>query len=222
MCANFKPLTQQQAYALGLPGIPFDYLDEVYPNYAMPLLFKSAQGLEWRSVNFGLVPKWAESKSIGGKTYNARHETLLQKPSFAEATLKCKFAVIPVSEFYESKYIQGKPQRWAVYRKDTQAFYIAALYEIAQIGDEIIRSATMLSMDAIDHPMMKDFHEPGQVKRSVIVIPHARLDEWLNLSVPDVTGFAQGFPVEEFDCTHRPKHSIKKDSPQLGFFDAMD
>lgn len=219
MCANFKPLNLKQLRDLNLPDIPFDYPDEVYPNYELPLLFKSAQGLEWRKVRFGMIPKWAEDKSIALKTYNARNETLLQKPTFINAISKCKFGVIPVSEFYESKYIENKPQRWGVRRKDGQAFYIAALYEICRIGDEIIRSATMITMDAIDHPMMKDFHEPGNVKRSVIIIPHERLDEWLSWNSPDICSFVEGFPEVEFECSHVPKAKIEKMSPQLNFFD---
>ena len=219
MCANFKPLSLKQVKDLNLPDIPFEYPDEVYPNYELPLLFKSVHGLEWRKVHFGLIPKWAEDKSIALKTYNARSETLLQKRTFMNAVSKFKFGVIPVSEFYESKYIENKPQRWGVRRKDGQACYIAALYEISRIGDEIVRSATMLTMNAINHPMMKDFHEPGNVKRSVIVIPHQRLDEWLSWKSQDIRSFIEGFPVEEFECSYVPKAKIEKISPQLNFFD---
>lgn len=219
MCANFKPLSLKQVKDLNLPDIPFEYPDEVYPNYELPLLFKSVHGLEWRKVHFGLIPKWAEDKSIALKTYNARSETLLQKRTFMNAVSKFKFGVIPVSEFYESKYIENKPQRWGVRRKDGQACYIAALYEISRIGDEIVRSATMLTMNAINHPMMKDFHEPGNVKRSVIVIPHQRLDEWLSWKSQDICSFVEGFPVEEFECSYVPKEKIEKISPQLNFFD---
>lgn len=220
MCANFKPLTFEQTKPLNLPVIPFAYPDEVYPGYELPLLFKSAQGLEWRSVRFGLVPKWATDLQIAKRTYNARSETLLEKPSFQAAAMKCKFAVIPVTEFYESKYIDQQPQRWAVRRKDGQAFYIAALYEIMKLNDQVIRSATMLTIDAIDHPMMKDFHEPGNVKRSVVVIPHHQLDEWLSLTTPqEMYRFMQGFPAEEFECQHVPKTKIVKETPQLTFFD---
>jgi putative SOS response-associated peptidase YedK len=219
MCANFKPLTRLQAEQLGLPAIPFDYVEEVYPNYTMPLLFQGKTSLEWRQVNFGLIPKWAENTTIGTKTYNARHETLLQKPTFAEAAIKCKFGLIPVTEFYESKYVDGKPQRWAVRRRDGNAFYIAALYEICKIGDDIVRSATMLSMDAIDHPMMKEFHEPGNVKRSIIVIPHDRMNAWLNIqNFAQMMTFVEGFPVEEFECLHHPKPKMIKETPQLSFF----
>lgn len=219
MCANFKPLTRQQAQDFGLPPIPFDYVDEVYPNYELPLLFKSAQGLEWRKVGFGLVPKWAEDKTIALKTYNARNETLLQKPTFSNALLKAKFGVIPVLEFYESKYFDAKPQRWGVRRQDGRVTFIAALYEICQIGEEIIRSATMITMDAIDHPMMKEFHEPGSVKRSVIVIPHERLDEWLSGKSTNIQSFVRGFPVAEFECSHVPKPKPVKMTPQLSMFD---
>ncbi len=77
----------------------------------------------------------------------------------------------------------------------------------------------MFDMDAIDHEMMKDFHEPGDVKRSVIIIPHDRLQEWLTWRSPDISSFIHGFPVEEFECTHVPKIKIEKISPQLNFFD---
>ncbi|MDH0031999.1 MULTISPECIES: SOS response-associated peptidase family protein [unclassified Acinetobacter] len=220
MCANFKPLTRSQAQQLGLPQIPFEYSDEVYPAYKTPLLFKSEHGLEWREVLFGLVPKWAEDSNVSKRTYNARHETIFQKPSFQEAAYKCKFGVIPVTEFYESKYIDNKPQRWGVRRRDDKVFFIAALYEICKINDEVIRSATMLTMDAIDHPMMKEFHEPGDVKRSVVVIPHERLDDWLSLKRPNqMFQFMQGFPVEEFECSYVPKAKIEKITPQLNIFD---
>lgn len=220
MCANYKPLTIEQSKQLELPLIPFEYAEEVYPSYKTPLLFKSDHGLEWREVLFGLVPKWSEDINISKHTYNARHETIFQKPSFQDAAYKCKFCVIPVSEFYESKYIENKPQRWGVRRKDGKAFYIAALYEIRKLNDQIIRSAAMLTMDAIDHPMMKDFHEPGDVKRSVVVIPDTCLDDWLSLKQPyQLNQFMQGFPVEEFECSHVPKARIEKITPQLNMFD---
>ena len=220
MCANYKPLTLAKLQQLELPLVPFNYLDEIYPSYKTPLLFKSEHGLEWREVLFGLVPKWAEDSNVSKRTYNARHETIFQKPTFQEAAHKCKFGVIPVTEFYESKYIDNKPQRWGVRRQDGQAFYIAALYEICKINGEVIRSTTMLTMDAIDHPMMKEFHEPGDVKRSVVVIPHERLDDWLSLKQPNqMFQFMQGFPVEEFECSHVPKAKIEKTTPQLNIFD---
>ncbi|WP_111894162.1 SOS response-associated peptidase family protein [Acinetobacter sp. MB5] len=219
MCANFKPLTLLQLQQLRLPQIDFAYTEEVYPMGSCPLLFQAEQQMEWREVMFGLVPKWATDLSVAKHTYNARQETILQKPSFQASALKYKFGVIPVTEFYESKYIENKPQRWGVRRKDGNAFFIAALYEIAKVDQQIIRSASMLTMDAIDHPMMKVFHEPGNVKRSVIVIPQQRLHEWLNWKSPNIQNFVEGFPVDEFTCLHVPKEKLVKSSPQLNMFE---
>lgn len=219
MCANYKPITLKQLEALGLVHISFEYEEEVYPSYQTPLLFKSEQGLEWRSVNFGLIPKWAEDQSSVKYTYNARNETLHQKRSFQESFQKYKFGVIPVSEFYEAKYLNGRPQRWGVRRIDGQGFFVAVLYEIAKIQGVVVRSATMLTMNAIDHEMMREFHEPGDVKRSVIIIPHDQLDEWLSLKTTDIQKFVKGFPVQEFECFYCPKSRHAKDSMQLNIFE---
>lgn len=220
MCANFKPITALQVQQFRLPEIPFTYQEEIFPSFETPLLFKSQSGLEWRSVNFGLIPKWAEDKEIAKHTYNARNETLIEKRSFVEAFTKCQFGVIPVTEFYESKYINGKAQRWGVKRQDGQAFYVAALYEITRLKNgEIVRSATMISMDAHFHPMMSEFHEPRTDKRSVVVIPTHRLDEWLSLKIPNIASFIEGFPVEEFECFYCPKQGNDPNSSQLSMFD---
>lgn len=220
MCANFKPATQAQLIQLGLPNISFQYVEEVFPNIETPLLFKSAQGLEWRVVNFGLIPKWVEDKETVKFTYNARNETLAEKRSFAEALQKFQFGLIAVTEFYESKYINGRPQRWGVRRINGQAFFIGCLYEISRLKNgEIIRSASMISLDAHEHEMMREFHEPRTDKRCVLVIPHDRMDEWLSLKTTEISSFIEGFPVAEFECFYAPKPTHQTDTLQISMFD---
>lgn len=218
MCANFKPVTLNQLQQLALPEIPFEYHAEVFPNDQMPLLFQSATAKEWRLVNFGLIPKWATAKSEIKYTYNARSETLFDKPSFKESLIKCKFGVVAVDEFYETMYVNGKPQRWAIRRKDRQAIFIAALYEIVKIDNEIIRSATLLTMAAKDHVMMKEFYVPEVEKRSVILIPHQQVGEWLNLKTTNISKYIVGFPAHEYETYHCPKPKTLKIKPQLDIF----
>lgn len=134
MCANFKPLTLKQLQDLKLPDIPFEFPEEVYPGYDLPLLFKSPQGLEWRKVMFGLVPKWAEDKNIASKTYNARNETLSQKPTFNNALMKYKFGVIPVAEFYESKYFDHKPSVGVCAAKMVKLFLLRHFTKFVRSG----------------------------------------------------------------------------------------
>lgn len=100
------------------------------------------------------------------------------------------------------------------YRR-SRVFY-CGLIEIAKIQGVVVRSATM---NAIDHEMMGEFHEPGDVKRSVIIIPHDQLDEWLSLKTTDIQKFVKGFPVQEFECFYCPKSRHAKDSMQLNIFE---
>ena len=97
----------------------------------------------------------------------------------------------------------------------------AALYEITKLNEEVIRSTCMITMDAIDHAMMKEFHEPGNIKRSVVVIPHERIEQWLAWKNPNIMTFMQGFPVEEFECFYCPQQRQAKNSPQLNMFDDL-
>lgn len=82
MCANFQPITLSQALLFTFNQLSFDFKDDIYPNYDIPLLFARAEDLEpqWRQVRFGLIPKWAESTDITKYTYNARSETVMEKP----------------------------------------------------------------------------------------------------------------------------------------------
>ena len=90
-------------------------------------------------------------------------ETVMDKPSFKHAWYNNQFALIPVQTIYEP-------------------FTVAALYEIVKIGEQIIRSMTMLTINADDHPFVSQFHKPEDEKRSIVVIkPQQRMD-WLNMT----------------------------------------
>jgi putative SOS response-associated peptidase YedK len=53
-------------------------------------------------VNFrwGLIPSWAKDPSIGNRMFNARAETIAEKPSFKNAFQKRR-CLIPADGFYE-------------------------------------------------------------------------------------------------------------------------
>src|SRR3712207_6765519 len=57
-------------------------------------------GREVVASRWGLIPRWAKDRSVGSKTFNARAETLTERPTFRPlvGTHRC---VIPISGFYE-------------------------------------------------------------------------------------------------------------------------
>ncbi len=135
--------------------------------------------MQWREVRFGMIPKWAKDTSITRYTYNARSETVHEKPSFRHAWHNSQFGLIPVQTIYEPKYINGKAQRWGIQQQDNQPFTVAAIYEVAKIGEDIIRSMSMLTINADNHPFMAQFHRPDAKKRSIVVIPPKQRMQWL-------------------------------------------
>lgn len=191
MCANFQPILHFQAPLFTSSQLTFEFKDDIYPNDESPLLFLNPKTghIEWRCVRFGMIPKWAKATDITKYTYNARSETVMQKPSFKNAWLNSQFALIPVQTIYEPFYHQGKSQRYGIYRSDKQPFTVAAIYEIAKIGDGYIRSISMLTINADTHPFMSQFHAPNDEKRSIVVIPPEQRMDWLSCHFSQASAF---------------------------------
>ena len=66
--------------------------------------------LRWR-----LIPAWAKDSSIGNKMFNARAETIAEKPSFKNAFQKRR-CLIPADGFYEWQKLEKmkKPFRFSL------------------------------------------------------------------------------------------------------------
>ncbi len=62
------------------------------------------------SAHWGLIPSWAKDKTIGNKMFNARTETIDEKPSFRSA-FKSRRCIIPATEFYEWKKFEGSSKK---------------------------------------------------------------------------------------------------------------
>ena len=45
---------------------------------------------------------------------------------------------------------------------------------------DVLHSYTMLTINADEHPMMKQFHKPTDEKRMVVILPEGQYDEWLS------------------------------------------
>ena len=212
MCANFQPISPTQAPLFTNQQLSFDVKQDIYPGYAAPLLFANPDNpAEWRSAMFGMVPKWAKDTSIAKHTYNARSETVADKPSFKHAWYNNQFALIPVQTIYEPKYINGKAHRYGIHREDNEPFTVAGLYEMVKIGDQLIRSMTMLTINADQHPFMSQFHKPEDEKRSIVVIEPQNRTDWLNMTHQNA--FELLLPMGEgYTAEYRPKPSKAHDS----------
>lgn len=53
-----------------------------------------------KSMKWGLIPPWAKDPKIGAKCFNARAETVADKPAFRDS-FKTKRCLVPADAFYE-------------------------------------------------------------------------------------------------------------------------
>ena len=61
-------------------------------------------------ARWGLIPSWSKDDKIAQHTFNARAETITEKPSF-RAAFKRRRCIVPVSAFFEWRAIPGEKKK---------------------------------------------------------------------------------------------------------------
>lgn len=186
MCSNFQPIKRdhgiwvKQQFGCELPASP--WREEAYPTYPAPFIYLDEGKPRCELAQFGLVPYWAkDKKKFGLKTYNARSETVHEKPTYRSAWKERRFGLIMMESFYEPNWETGKAVRWRIKRSDGQPIAVASIWErfIDKETGEIITSFSMLTIKAEGHEVMKHFHRPEDEKRSIVVLQEIEYNQWL-------------------------------------------
>lgn len=186
MCTNFIPTRNGQwvkeQFGVDLPRA--DYPVEAYPGYSAPIVVKSHQTgrVACGLARFGLIPSWAKDDKISRHTYNARSETAHEKPSYRTAWKQRRYGIALLDNFYEPSYVTGKAERWKIELETKEPFGIASIWDTwtDPTSGELITSFSMLTVNADEHPVMKQFHKPEDEKRTPVVLAESQFDEWLS------------------------------------------
>ena len=187
MCSNFQPIKKthstwvKQHFDCELPNA--EWREETYPTYPAPFIYLDEGKPRCELAQFGLVPHWAtDKKKFGLKTYNARSETVQEKPSYRSAWKERRFGLIIMESFYEPSWETGKAVRWRIRRRDGQPIAVASIWEriVDKETAEVILSFSMLTINATGHEVMKHFHKPEDEKRSIVVLKDTEYQDWLH------------------------------------------
>lgn len=127
-------------------------------------------------ARWGLIPSWAKDEAIAKHTFNARAETIGEKPSF-RAAFKRHRCIVPASAFYEWRAIPGqmKKQRLRFEAADGQPLGLAGLRERWKRPDtdELVESYTIITTSA--NGFMAPIHD-----RMPVLLSDADMDIWLD------------------------------------------
>jgi putative SOS response-associated peptidase YedK len=151
--------------------------------------------------SFGLIPHWAKDTKIARNTYNARSETVSEKPSFRDAWKTAKHCIIPAMAIYEPDWRSGKAKATRISRADGQPMGIAGLWAWWRTPTgEDLHSFTMLTINADQHSLMRHFHKPEDEKRMVVILPPERYRDWLQAQPQDSMDFMRPFASDYFQA----------------------
>ena len=145
--------------------------------------------------------------TIARQTYNARTETVAEKPSFRNAFKRRQFCIVPVTSIYEPCYETGKAVRWEITAADAGPLGLAGIWEYKQNGPNglPLLSFTMLTINADDHPLMKRMHKPDDEKRMVVILDPEQYDDWLHCAVEGAADFFMQYPADRLAAQPAPK-----------------
>ncbi len=212
MCSNFQAITKKQAAWLQQHfqlELPFEeWREEVYPSYVAPFIWLEYGQVRCDLAEFGLVPAWAATKpKFGMKTYNARSETVAEKPSYRNAWQRKQFGLALMQGFYEPNYESGKAVRWRIKRSDGNPLAVASIWErfIDHATGEIHFSFSMLTINATGHPLMKQFHAPEDEKRSIVVLQDGDYQTWLDANHEQARGLLNLAPGHFLESEPAPR-----------------
>ena len=128
--------------------------------------FRSRRG---EAMRWGLVPSWSNSFDSKFATFNARIETVDEKPTFRNAWRKSQRCLIPMAGYYEWAGDKGNKTPFYITDKDQGCIAVAGLYE--SWGDGQL-SCTVLTAPANDE--LAHIHH-----RMPIMLTPAGVKDWI-------------------------------------------
>ena len=146
------------------------------PGQRLPILTLHAAGPTLERATWGLVPPWLQVRKTTFSTFNARAESLANKPAFRDAWRAGRRCLVPASGWFEWR--QGA-RREACYfssvRPGEVPLMFAGLWSHTQLEDDVFGSYTIITTEALG--VVREVHA-----RQPRLIPPEAWMAWLEAS----------------------------------------
>ena len=154
------------------PPLPPRY--NIAPTQRIPAIRQLEDGCyAMDDYRWGLIPFWSKEPKIPYSTFNARAETVADKPVF-RAPFKSRRCLIPASGWYEWKTEAGKKHPYYFTSQDDEGLVLAGLWDHWQGAEgSSLQSCTILVGAA--NALVAKVHD-----RMPIILPESAFAAWLN------------------------------------------
>ena len=120
----------------------------ICPSENISVLVSNSGKRKLGQMRWGFVPHWCKSVADGPLLFNARAETLAEKPAFRDACRKRR-CLIPADGFYEwEKKVGSKSKPFYVRRSDRQQMIFAGIWQLSGDSEHRIPTCTIITVPA--------------------------------------------------------------------------
>lgn len=115
----------RQVQLVGLSDLP-PVQETLFPGGSAWILDGKAESWQLRQASWGLLPDWAKDQSLARNTYNARLESVAEKPAFRDA-LREERCIVPARAWFEFRGPAKNKERIRYTPPEGQLFAMAGL-----------------------------------------------------------------------------------------------
>jgi putative SOS response-associated peptidase YedK len=163
-----------------LDDFDFNYLYRAFSNPSVPVIAQEDPS-QVQLMHWGLIPYWCrdreEAERIRKGTYNARCETLHEKPSFKEPLSRGRCLII-AGGFFEWQLVNGEKIPWYISLRSGAPFVFAGLSDAWRdpLNGEIYKSCSIVT--TIANPLMERIHNTG--RRMPVILEKEHETVWVS------------------------------------------
>ncbi|MEM7183370.1 MAG: SOS response-associated peptidase [Spirochaetota bacterium] len=177
MCGRIFYKYSLKELRIYFPDLQIPFSQEQFPaNYnlapaaAIPVIHQSHHGLALNFFTWGLIPSW--SKNVPTKPlFNARTETIYEKPSFRDS-YRYRRCIVPVSGFFEWKALAKEKKPYVVTYQKPKIMFLAGIWDhwMHANGSEVL-SVSVLTTGA--NALLQEIHH-----RMPVLLAEKDFSDW--------------------------------------------
>lgn len=127
---------------------------------------------------WGLIPSWAKDAKLTYSTFNARSETVFDKPMF-RGPIRRQRCLVPADGFYEWKKGEKGKQPMRIVLQNQPIFAFAGIYDV-WLDAEKQPIPTVSIMTTMPNELMADIHD-----RMPVILPSEAEESWLDPAIQE-------------------------------------
>lgn len=163
-----------------LDDFDFRYFYRAFDQPLIPVISQDTPG-KVQLMQWGLIPRWTRdtehAEKIRSGTYNARAESLSEKPAFRESFASKRCLVI-VRGFFEWQHRAGSRIPWYICHKEHPLVALGGIFDQWQAPGSDISSQTFSIVTVRANPLMEKIHNTK--KRMPLLFEKAAERRWLD------------------------------------------